>query len=422
MTRGGIAAHDAPPVWAPLRFLVSAPWFGMLAAVLLLWEGPAALESRWSPVLLAATHLLTLGFLSMVMLGALLQLLPVVAGAPLARPGVVAAIVHPLLVAGTLLLAAGLWLGDATAIRLAALALAAGFATFVAVAVRALWGAPVREAVGRSIALALAALVVTVLLGLALTTMLGWGVALPVVKAVELHAAWGLLGWTVLLVAAVAQQVVPMFQVTPSYPLWLSRPFAPILLGILLAWSVAAWWDLDALAGALGIVVAALVLGFSTITLTLQLRSRRLAPDATGMAWRAGMLCLALAAGAGSAGSFLPQPVAHYAIATGVLTVIGFALSVIQGMLYKIVPFLVWLHLQNTVGGRVPHIKRILPERPALWHLRTHLVSVALLCLAAVWPRWFLYPGAAVFALSNAMLGWIVLRACGWARWRGSVD
>jgi hypothetical protein len=276
----------------------------------------------------------------------------------------------------------------------------------------------VREAIGRSIGLALAALVVTVLLGLALTTMLGWGVALPVAKAVALHAAWGLVGWTVLLVAVVAQQVVPMFQVTPSYPLSLSRPFAPTLLGILLAWSAAAWWDLNRLAGLLGIIIAVLVLGFSTVTLALQLRSRRPAPDATGAAWRAGMLCLAAAAVAGSAASFLPRPMAHYAVATGVLTVIGFALSVIHGMLYKIVPFLVWLHLQNTVGGRVPHIKRILPERPALWHLRTHLGGVALLCLAAVWPRWFLYPGAAALALSNAMLGWILLRACRWMRWR----
>jgi hypothetical protein len=421
MTRGGIAVHDAPPLWAPLRFLLSAPWFGMLAALLLLWEGPAALESRWSPALLAATHLLTLGFMSMVMLGALLQLLSVVAGAPLPRPGLVAAVVHPLLVGGTLLLAAGLWLGEASAIRLATPALAVGFGTFIALAWRALWGAPAHEAIGRSIALALAALVVTVLLGLALTTMLGWGVALPVVKVVGVHAAWGLVGWTVLLVAAVAQQAVPMFQVTPLYPVLLSRPFAPMLLGILLAWSAARWWDLSGLAGLLGVIVAVLVLGFGVVTLALQLRSRRPAPDASGTAWRAGMLCLTLAAAAGAAASLLPRAAADYAIAIGLLTVIGFALSVIHGMLYKIVPFLIWLHLQNTVGGRVPHIKTILPDRSASWHLRAHLASVALLCLAAVWPRRFLYPGAAAFAISNVMLGAILARACRWRRWRGEV-
>jgi hypothetical protein len=28
-------------------------------------------------------------------------------------------------------------------------------------------------------------------------------------------------------------------------------------------------------------------------------------------------------------------------------------------MLYKIVPFLLWLHLQRAVGGRVPHARTI---------------------------------------------------------------
>jgi hypothetical protein len=100
--------------------------------------------------------------------------------------------------------------------------------------------------------------------------------------------------------------------------------------------------------------------------------------------------------------------------------VIGFALSVIHGMLYKIVPFLIWLHLQNTVGGRVPHIKRILPEPPARWHARLHLASVTLLALAAVWPHWFLYPAATIFAVSNVVLGAILVRACSWLAWRGS--
>jgi hypothetical protein len=418
MSGAGIAVHEAPPAWVPLRFLLSAPWFGMLAAMLLLWAGPAALESRWTPAVLAATHLLTLGFMAMVMLGALLQLLPVVAGAPLARPAAVAAVLHPLLAAGTLLLAGGLWLGNTDAIRLATPALTLGFGVFVALALRALWRAPVREAVGRNIGLALAALMVTVLLGAALAAVLGWGAPLAAVKAVKLHAAWGLLGWTVLLVAGVAQQVVPMFQMTPPYPVSLSRWFAPVLLGLLCAWSAATWLDLGSLAGMLGAGLALLALGFSMLTVALQLRSRRPSLDATGMAWRVGMLCIALAAVSGSIGGFLPQEVARHAMLTGMLAVAGFALTVINGMLYKIVPFLLWLHLQNAVGGRVPHIKRILPDAPARRHLWLHLTSIVLLCAAALWPHWFLYPAGIVFAVSNASLGWMLLRACRWADWR----
>jgi hypothetical protein len=41
------------------------------------WAGPGAVGSRWTAPVLAATHLLTLGFMAHAMLGALLQLLPV---------------------------------------------------------------------------------------------------------------------------------------------------------------------------------------------------------------------------------------------------------------------------------------------------------------------------------------------------------
>ncbi len=67
--------------------------------------------SRWMPSVLAATHMLTLGFMMEVMLGALIQMLPVVAGANLAKPLLLARIVHGGLTLGVLLLAAGFLLG-----------------------------------------------------------------------------------------------------------------------------------------------------------------------------------------------------------------------------------------------------------------------------------------------------------------------
>lgn len=49
----------------------------MLALFLPDWQ-----HHRWSPATLALTHLITLGYLAMIMLGALLQILPVVLGVP----------------------------------------------------------------------------------------------------------------------------------------------------------------------------------------------------------------------------------------------------------------------------------------------------------------------------------------------------
>jgi hypothetical protein len=70
----------------------------------------------------------------------------------------------------------------------------------------------------------------------------------------------------------------------------------------------------------------------------------------------------------------------------GVLAIVGFATSVIHGMLYKIVPFLAWLHLhQRGLRYVLPNMKEILPDRRTLPHVWLHAGALGLLgvtCLA----------------------------------------
>ncbi|HKJ76792.1 MAG TPA: hypothetical protein VKA64_06270, partial [Gammaproteobacteria bacterium] len=81
------------------------------------------------------------------------------------------------------------------------------------------------------------------------------------------------------------------------------------------------------------------------------------------------------------------------------------------GMLYKIVPFLVWLHLNNrlqSVGafqGRVPNMKQVIPSKRARLQFWLHLAALPVLLLAAVAPGWWLYPGALLLLASNTLLG-----------------
>ena len=89
-----LSYDQSPPIAAPFRFFLTAPVFGILAGLLLLWEGPDMLAARWTPGVLALTHLMTIGFMLQVMLGALIQILPVVAGANLTQPIRLAAAVH----------------------------------------------------------------------------------------------------------------------------------------------------------------------------------------------------------------------------------------------------------------------------------------------------------------------------------------
>lgn len=86
MIPAGLSFQQAPPLSVPLRFFLTAPWFLLGAALLLIVTGPDLMLSRHSPAALAATHLITLGFTTLVMVGALLQLLPVLGGLVLPCP------------------------------------------------------------------------------------------------------------------------------------------------------------------------------------------------------------------------------------------------------------------------------------------------------------------------------------------------
>ena len=102
-----LSFEQAPPVSVPFRFFLTAPLFGLAAALLLIWQPAAILDSRWTPASFALTHLMALGFMLQVMCGALLQMIPVVVGANIWQPHRVTMFTHAGLTIGTILLVGG---------------------------------------------------------------------------------------------------------------------------------------------------------------------------------------------------------------------------------------------------------------------------------------------------------------------------
>jgi hypothetical protein len=277
--------------------------------------------------------------------------------------------------------------------------------------------------------LALAALLVTATLG----TLLAAGLALPLPLAfpvlTDVHLGWGLGGWALALLAGVSTFVVPMFQLTPAYPAGAARRLAPALGLLLLLWSLraifpdSAW---SALAEAAGAGIALLAAVWAIATLRLQAGRRRKVGDATFHFFRAGMFCL-IAATAGFVAMLAAPALAgepRLATGLGVLLLPGTFSCVIQGMLYKIVPFLAWLHLQRTGApvASLPNMRAFVPEGAARGQLRLHLAALAALLLAVAWPTLpFVVPVAGLLlAASYAWLGLNLARAA--ARYRGFRD
>jgi hypothetical protein len=365
--------------------------------------------SRWTPQALAFTHLITVGFMLQVMLGAMQQLLPVMAGANIHRPKLVASVVHTAITLGAILLVLAFLTSLPWLFGCAVVTLSIGITVFVAAALHALSGAPAPSAVIRGLRMALLGLVTTAGIGLVVALALGWPMELKLQQWTNVHMAWGFVGWGGVLLGAVGFVVVPMFQQTRHYPQWFTHGFAGSALTIVALWSVAELTGYSRTAVALGIGVVLVAASFALMTFQLLLGSKRPSMDAVQILWRFAMVSAGAACGLwllAQASDTVAQW-RGWPLLFGAMVLVGGFMSVILGMLYKIVPFLVWLHLQNLAHGRLmaPNVKKVLAEKHIRWHMWTHFLACGLLLLAVVWPQWFTNPAGLALVFAN---GWLL--------------
>jgi hypothetical protein len=265
---------------------------------------------------------------------------------------------------------------------------------------------------GLLVTLALGA-ILALTLGLSQDLQPGW--SLPAL--INVHVAWGLGGWALMLVIGVSYLVVPMFQLTPPYPVWFTRALPAGLFVVLCLWSLQlvpgsgatlAW---QPVVGSAGMLLAG---SYAVVTLRLQARRRRRKTDVTFALWRGAMLSLLAFAVSWITFAFMPSlgddPRAP--VWLGVLALPGLFLSVITGMLYKIMPFLNWLHLQQQGGTRMqpPNMKQMIPEAAMRGQMRLHFAALALLLAAVPLPALAL-PAGLAFSASCLWLEWNLVGA-----------
>ena len=196
----------------------------------------------------------------------------------------------------------------------------------------------------------------------------------------------------------------------------LARWFAPVLFALLVILALAPLLP-QAAASAVALIaqvgLAAGILAFALVTLRLQSQRRRKLPDVSLDLWRLGMASIIASVVAWMLARLSPgwADSDAYPLLLGVLFIGGFAVSVVSGMLYKIVPFLAWFHLQAQLqarAGSIPNMKEMIAQRWMRWHFRLHLLACALLGCATISPGLFAMPGGIATGLS-AMLLWFNL-------------
>jgi len=359
------------------------------------------------------------------MCGAIMQMLPVLSGITVPHVKIIGASVHVLLVTGIITFAIGLLTSSSVLTSITIGFLGAGFGLFIVTILTAMLRNKMKNITISAMRLSLVSLLITATLGISLLTSFIWpdnNINIPLFT--NLHVAWGILGWVALLLIGVAYQVVPMFQMTNEYPGWMTRSLLPLLFSGLIIWTVTTLAGTSIPTYANDIILLLCIAGyasFSITTLRLQKNRKRKTQDTTLLFWRFAMLSVLVAVAMWAYHVLISDlnNTVRYPFIMGTILLAGFAVSVMNGMLYKIMPFLIWFHLQHrqvSLGlGRkyaIPNMKQIIPTQQAQRQFYLHFSGVLTLILACSdLTNWMIYPAGIILASSFTLLLYNQLKA-----------
>ena len=320
------------------------------------------------PRVVALVHLITLGWLTISIMGALCQLFPVALATPL-RWRKLAVVTLGLFAPGLVLFVLGLLVARSTLVVGGATLFAIALLLFVINAYGTLWRAPKRELTWWALALAVFFLLATITFGGSLAANYRWshlGDRRLAALVVHMHVAMG--GWVLLVIMAVGRRLLPMFLLSHR------AEEVPMKIAIASMATGALVLSLFHRVMTRGIFMAAsLLMAIAVLALVIQLagyvraRHRPQLDAGLRLVVAAGVL-MVVATLTGLHVLFARAPL-HLASAYGIAAVGSLTLFV-AGHYYKILPFLLWNHRFAPFVG-----KRPLPRIVDLYNAR--LASVA---------------------------------------------
>ncbi|WP_456393706.1 hypothetical protein [Nitratifractor sp.] len=376
----GLSLDQAPPISVVLRFFLGGSLLGVVAGLWLMLHGEEALDPA-APAALILTHLLTLGVMLSFMLGALFQMLPVLAGVSFRRPTLMAIRTQWPLYFGIVALIEAFSTAQKALYLLALLFLGAGLLPVAWRMLVRLYRLRNHSPSSRGMGFALYNLLLLFFVGVWLALLMGGWVGRGDLLALrQLHLGLGLFGWIGLLIVSVSFQVIEMFYVTPPYPKLWARRLPLGITGLLTLELVAALNFLSLLPWIESLVLLLLLIHGLLTLRRLSQRQRPLA-DATVWFWRTGMVSLVLAALLIVTGHLMPLPRPFQDLSY--VFYAFFALSVVFAMAYKIVPFLTWFHLNAQGYFTAPMMHEVIHPRYAMRHLAIHLTALFTAIVAA---------------------------------------
>ncbi|WP_324172352.1 hypothetical protein [Sulfurimonas sp.] len=361
MELNGLSIDQAPPISAPVRFYLTAPLFAILAGFFIFFSDASILSSRYSIDSIIITHTLTIGFLSFIMLGSLTQMLPVLAGVVIPKVDKVSKIAHIFLVIGLISMIFGLLRENASANILAMILLGSGFTMMITVIAMAVTKVKNFNATVKAMSVSLVFATLTILMGVFLLfTYVNNDVAQYRNMIANVHSVWGVFGFGGILIIGVTFQVLPMFYVAPKFKQFCKKKVVWLISFGLTLWLLTSiFYEPLTILGKTWISI--FFWAFATTVWLKLTRRKRPIVDVTVWYWRSASILLTI-------GAFIwifDEYFRHEYIVMVAIILGGFILSIMMGMLYKILPFLVWFHLNAMGYMTIPTMNEMINKKLA---------------------------------------------------------
>lgn len=357
MMPGGLAAAaGTTSLRLPAQHFAAALLFLALGAAGLVWVAPDLARGDFlSPRVAGVTHLFTLGWLTTTMFGALYQLLPVALGAPV-RSELAGHASWWAFVPGVPAFAAGVVTGNLVLHHVGIGLVATGVMLAVANIGLSLARAPKRDATWASVALAIAFLASTLVLGVVLLHNLHGGfLAERRLRVLSIHVHVALVGWALVAMVGMSHRLLPMFLLAHGVDgRWTRR--ALVLLPAGVTAFVAGLARPDAVATWGGVLLLEAGVACFLVQAWRFYRARRRPALDVGLRFAAVALGFLAASAAMGAAVLALGGARHPRLATAYVLVglLGGVLLYVVGHFYKIVPFLAWLGRYRDRVGREP--------------------------------------------------------------------
>jgi len=397
MFNQGLSLDQAPPASLPFRFFLTAPLFGILLGLVFFFFPLDSIIDQYSPIAVASVHLYTLGILSMIIFGAMQQMMPVLAGAVIKKPMLFGSIVHASLTLGTLLFSASFLYANKIFLLAGSVLLAISFFLFFSTAIYLLFKVKFLTSTVSAMRLFSLCGIITALLGVYLSgTYITGEVSSSHFNFVNTHAAFGLFGFAVILVMGVAFQIIPMFYVALDFPKYIQNKIPIVVLILIIAIGLSLFFGIEIYI--LKLLLAFIFILFSAYGLNSLNNRRRPVFDVTLWFWKLSLIMFIV-----SMLSWLFVPLDNM-FTLAVMFGFGFLYSLLQGMMYKIIPFLSWFHLSSSGYMVIPTMREMINEDLIKIQFFIFVSSLFFFILAGFLSNIFLYVGALLFIVANILL------------------